>query len=69
MPPRLPSPPPACPRCRGKLFTARDQHGTYSSCLGCGFVHEWLSGPAVTRPDEGEDGRRRRTPTHGRHRL
>jgi hypothetical protein len=61
--------PRACPRCRGRLFHIQDQYGRYSSCLGCGFVHEWVSGPAITRPEEGEDGRRRRMPTHGRQRL
>jgi hypothetical protein len=65
---RLPSPLPRCPRCRGRLFAARDQHGGYLSCLGCGFVHEWLSGPAVDPPGDGSR-QRRREPSHGRRPL
>ena len=39
--------PHACPRCQGRLFTGRDVYGIYSTCLACGFVREWVSGPAV----------------------
>jgi hypothetical protein len=59
-----------CPRCRGRLVHAGDVYGRYSSCWGCGFVHEWLSGPAILLPDDREDGRRRqRSPSHGKRRL
>jgi hypothetical protein len=34
----------------------------------CGFVHEWVSGPAIDLPEEG-NGRRRREPNHGKMRL
>jgi hypothetical protein len=61
--------PRSCPRCRGRLFHSRDAYGAYSSCLGCGFVREWVSGPAVTRPDDDTGRRRRREPTRGRRPL
>ena len=61
-----------CPHCRGRLFTDQDRYGAYSSCLACGFVHEWVSGPAVTLPDDTAAGggrQRRREPSHGKQRL
>jgi hypothetical protein len=61
--------PHACPRCRGKLLTAQDQHGAYRSCLTCGYVEERLSGPAIDRPTEADSRRRWRQPSHGRRRL
>ncbi len=63
--------PHGCPRCRGRLFTSHDVYGAYSSCLACGYVHEWVSGPAVTLPDDTAGGtrQRRREPSHGKQRL
>jgi hypothetical protein len=55
---------PACPRCRGTLLTAADRFGTYSSCLGCGFVHEWLTGPVLGLSTEVGARRWRRQPFH-----
>ena len=60
--------PRSCPRCGGRLFHGRDSYGGYSSCMACGFVHEWVSGPAVELPEEGS-GRRKREPSHGRQLL
>jgi hypothetical protein len=62
--------PRSCPRCRGRLFHTGDVYGEYSSCWGCGFVHEWLRDPALQLPDE-SDGvrRRRRAPSHGKRAL
>ena len=64
-------PPRACPRCRGRLYTSRDVYGIYSSCFACGFVREWLSGPAIDLPDEltASGRQRRREPSHSRQRL
>ena len=64
-------PPHACPRCRGRLFTGRDVYGIYSTCLACGFVREWVSGPALDLPDDiaAKGRQRRRDPSHGRKRL
>ena len=61
----------ACPRCHGRLFTDRDVYGIYSTCFSCGFVHEWLSGPAVDLPgDLTASGRQRhRAPSHGKQQL
>ncbi len=63
--------PRSCPRCRGRLFHAADHYGGYSSCVTCGFVHEWVSGPAIDLPDDAgvAAGHRRREPTHGKLRL
>jgi hypothetical protein len=60
--------PRSCPRCAGRLFHGRDPYGGYSSCVACGFVHEWVSGPSIDLPEDGI-GRRRREPTHGKLRL
>ena len=63
--------PRSCPRCSGRLFHGGDAYGGYSSCVCCGFVHEWVSGPAIELPEDGAVGtrKRRREPTHGRLRL
>ena len=54
--------PRSCPRCTGRLFHARDAYGGYSSCVACGFVHEWVAGPAIDLP-EPASGRRKREPS------
>jgi len=57
----------SCPRCAGRLFHGRDPYGGYSSCVCCGFVHEWVAGPAIELPREPDGGRRRRRqPSHGK---
>ena len=62
--------PQTCPRCQGRLLHSRDSYGTFSSCLCCGFVHDWLQGPAITMPDDTPGrGRRFRQPSHGKARL
>jgi len=64
--------PRVCPRCRGSMFHERDQYGSYSTCLSCGYVHEAVSPPAIELLEEDEDGRvkqRRRHPSHGNIRL
>ena len=60
-----------CPRCRGRLIHGGDSYGGYSSCLCCGFVYEWVSGPAIDLPVDETPGsrQRRRQPTHGKLRL
>jgi hypothetical protein len=66
------TPPPArCPRCQGRLATARDWAGRYSSCFVCGYMYEWCSEAAITLTAlETETLRqRRREPTHGKVRL
>ena len=54
--------PRSCPRCVGRLFHSRDRFGGYSSCMACGFVHEWVAGPAVELPGETDGPRRLRHP-------
>ena len=63
--------PRSCPRCAGRLFHGGDNYGRYSSCLYCGFVHDWVGGPAIELPDDEAPGvrQRRREPSHGRQRL
>jgi tRNA(Ile2) C34 agmatinyltransferase TiaS len=39
-PPPRAVPPCHCPRCRGRLFAAGDEWGTYRSCFTCGYVAE-----------------------------
>ena len=65
------APPRSCPRCRGSMLTERDMYGSYSSCLCCGYVHEWISGPAIDLPDDPDatPRQRRRQPSHGKLRL
>jgi hypothetical protein len=61
--------PRSCPRCHGYLFHARDRFGSYSSCVACGFVQEWVAGPAIELPDEGNGRRRRREPSSNGRRI
>ena len=63
--------PRSCPRCTGRLFHTADRYGGYSSCLACGFVHEWVSGPAIELPDDAAvaAGHRRRSPSYRTVRL
>ena len=63
--------PQVCPRCRGRLFTNHDPYGVYSTCFSCGFVHEWMRGPALDLPDNitASGRQRRRQPSHGKQQL
>ncbi len=65
-------PPRTCPRCRGQMFVERDLHGTYGSCIICGYVHDVLIGPPIDFAAE-EASRppriRRRGPSHAQSRL
>ena len=62
-----------CPRCNGRLYATRDWAGTYSSCMICGYVHEWSSPIGIALAEEGTATgarrQRRREPSHGRSRL
>jgi hypothetical protein len=52
------------------MLTERDWYGAYSTCIACGYVHEWVSSPAIDLPtDEGPARQRRRQPSHGKLRL
>lgn len=68
---QLVAPPRVCPRCRGSMVNERDLYGAYSSCICCGYVHEWVTSPAIDLPVEGEGPtrQRRRQPSHGKLRL
>ena len=65
------SAPRRCPRCSGSMISERDMYGTYSSCIACGYVDEWVSGPAIDLPDDSDSAprQRRRQPSHGKLRL
>ena len=39
MPALQEAPPKSCPKCRGSMIVERDWHGTYGSCIMCGYVH------------------------------
>jgi len=61
-----------CPRCRGSMHAERDRYGAFSTCLSCGYVHEFVSPPAVELLEEDESGKvktRRRHPSHGKLQL
>ena len=47
MPALQEAPPKSCPKCRGSMIVERDWHGTYGSCIMCGYVHEVLTSPPV----------------------
>lgn len=32
-----------CPKCRGSMLVEEDSYGAYSTCLSCGYVHEYRS--------------------------
>jgi len=54
--------PRTCPRCGSRLFHSQDRFGRYSSCWTCGFVHEWVSDPALELPGDSGTPQRLRTP-------
>jgi hypothetical protein len=65
-------PPKSCPRCRGLMIVERDCHGTYGSCISCGYVHEVLVRPPVDPAAEEAAlpvRQRRRQPSHNNLRL
>jgi len=65
------APPRVCPRCRGSMIMEEDWYGSYSSCLCCGYVHEF--GAMAVEELQAEEGaphrQRRRQPSHGKLRL
>ena len=66
------APPRSCPRCRGQVFIERDFHGTYGTCISCGFVHDVLLRPPVDLAAEEAampPRLRRRQPSHASLRL
>ncbi len=72
MPALQEAPPKACPKCRGTVIVERDWHGTYGSCIMCGYVHEVLTSPPVDLAAEEAAlplRQRRRQPSHGKLRL
>lgn len=54
----------SCPRCRGHLLQASDAYGAYASCVCCGFVQEWVSGPAIDLGDKDASCHRSREPKY-----
>ncbi len=61
-----------CPRCNGSMLAESDAHGSYSTCLACGYVHESrvISVFELEQEQAVEKGRqRRRKPSHGKLRL
>ncbi len=65
------APPKACPRCRGSMIFEEDWHGSYSTCICCGYVHEVGAISAVDLEAElnNDHRQRRRQPSHGKLRL
>ena len=53
------------------MLMEEDWHGAYSTCLSCGYVHEFGAIAALDLETEGNDGhrQRRRQPSHGKLRL
>ena len=61
-----------CPRCAGAMLAESDTHGTFSTCLACGYVYESrvISVFELEQEQAVEEGRqRRRQPSHGKLRL
>ena len=72
MPALQEAPPKSCPKCRGTMIVERDWHGTYGSCIMCGYVHEVLTSPPIDLAAEEAalpQRQRRRQPSHGKLRL
>jgi hypothetical protein len=72
MPALQEAPPLHCPKCRGMIFVERDRHGTYGSCIMCGYVHEVLTmSPVDIEAEKNPNGprSRQRQPSHGKLRL
>lgn len=66
------APPRRCPRCRGQVFVEHDLHGTYGTCISCGYVHDVAVLPPVDPVAEAASlppRLRRRQPSHGSVRL
>ena len=61
-----------CPRCSGSMLSESDAHGTFGTCLACGYVYESrvISVFELEKEQAVEEGRqRRRQPSHGKLRL
>ena len=72
MPALQEAPPHNCPKCKGSIIVERDWHGTYGSCIMCGYVHEVLTSPPIDLAAEEAalpQRQRRRQPSHGKLRL
>ncbi len=72
MPALQEAPPKTCPKCSGSIIVERDWHGTYGSCIMCGYVHEVLTRPPIDLAAEEAalpQRQRRRQPSHGKLRL
>ena len=72
MPALQEAPPANCPKCNGRIVVERDWHGTYGSCITCGYMHEVLTKPPgdVVAEEAAMPVRlRRRQPSHGKLRL
>lgn len=67
MPSLQEAPPKKCPRCRGAMIVESDWHGTYGSCIICGYVHEVQTHPVDLAAEEAAlpERQRRRQPSHG----
>ena len=60
-----------CPRCSGSMLMEEDWYGAYSTCLSCGYVHEFEAIATLDLEEEVSEGQRqrRRQPSHGKLRL
>ena len=51
-----------CPRCRGRVHSEQDHHGSYLTCLMCGYTRD-LTSTAVIELDDVSDTETDRTDT------
>ena len=43
-----------CPRCKGRIYIDRDEHGWFVECITCGYMRD-LHKVVVTKENKGTD--------------
>jgi len=44
----------SCPKCKGDITIEQDEHGTYLSCITCGYTREFKHFGAKERPPKSD---------------
>ncbi len=64
--------PSRCPRCEAMMLVESDSHGTFGSCVTCGYVQDLKrisAGELLAEEKLAAGKQRRRQPSHGSLRL